>query len=165
MKRTVFACLAALSLVGCGGQGPVSEDADNVGTPAENRMLPPDENVATPTNNLETEATDLPPARGTGKIPVSLHGRWGMTPSDCTSTRGDAKGLMIVSGDGLKFYESVAKPAGELKTSGNSASGDFTFTGEGMTWKKYEALELQSNKLVRTESSPMESFTYVRCPG
>jgi len=32
-----------------------------------------------------------------------------------------------------------------------------------MTWKKYEALEIQSNKLVRTESSPMKSFAYVRC--
>ena len=98
-----------------------------------------------------------------GKIPASLHGRWGMTPADCTSTRGDAKGLLIVSADGLKFYESVAKPAGELKTSDDSASGDFAFTGEGMTWKKYEALEIQSNKLVRTESSPMKSFAYVRC--
>jgi hypothetical protein len=50
-----------------------------------------------------------------------------------------------------------------LKTSPDSASGDFAFTGEGMTWKKYEALELQDNKLVRTESSPMTSFTYARC--
>ena len=82
---------------------------------------------------------------------------------DCTSTRGDAKGLLIVSADQLKFYKSVGKPAGDLKMSPDSASGDFAFTGEGMNWKKYEALELQDSKLVRTESSPMASFTYARC--
>jgi hypothetical protein len=112
--------------------------------------------AAEPVNSSASGATP-------GKIPASLHGRWGMTPGDCTSTRGDAKGLLIVSADALKFYESVAKPAGELDTSSNSASGDFAFTGEGMTWKKYEALELQSGKLVRTESDPMTSFTYARC--
>jgi len=82
---------------------------------------------------------------------------------DVQSARGDAKGLLIVSGEGLKFYESVGKPAGTLKASSDSASGDFAFSGEGMKWKKYEALELQDNKLVRTESSPMASFTYARC--
>ena len=92
-----------------------------------------------------------------------MQGRWGLTPGDCTSTRGDAKGLLLVSEDMLRFYESVARPAGTLETSTNSASGDFAFTGEGMNWKKYEALELQDGKLVRTESNPMASFTYARC--
>jgi hypothetical protein len=32
-----------------------------------------------------------------------------------------------------------------------------------MDWKKYEALELRDNKLVRTESSPMKSYAYARC--
>ena len=171
MIRFIFpiVTIAAIMTMGAcsGSRDPVADDANNSSTSqAEVDVLPPEESDSTPTNELDPgvdDASASPVQAAPGKIPASLHGRWGMTPADCTSTRGDAKGLLIVSADGLKFYESVAKPAGELKTSGTSASGDFAFTGEGMTWKKYEALEIQSNKLVRTESSPMKSFTYARC--
>jgi hypothetical protein len=169
MIRFIFpiATIAAIMTMGAcsGNSDPVADNADNVSaSQPEIAVLPPDESDSTPANQLETgvDDPDLPPP-APGKIPASLQGRWGMTPEDCTSTRGDAKGLLIVSADSLKFYESVAKPAGDLKASGDSASGDFAFTGEGMTWKKYEALELQDNKLVRTESKPMASFTYARC--
>ena len=154
---------ALMSMVACSGQDPVADGANNVAAiPAEANVLPPDENAVAPTNELEN-ATAEPVNDSASTIPASLHGRWGLTPGDCTSTRGDAKGLLIISAQSLKFYESSAKPAGLLKASPNSASGDFAFTGEGMTWKKFEALELQDNKLVRTESDPMASFTYARC--
>jgi hypothetical protein len=164
MKILVLACLAGLSLAACSKPGPVADGANSAA--AEIDVLPPDESVATPTNELESgddepsNASD-PPA--SGPIPAALHGRWGLTPGDCTSDRGDAKGLLIISGHHLKFYEARARPPEDLKTSGTSASGEFTFTGEGMTWKKYEALELRKNKLVRTESNPIASFTYARC--
>jgi hypothetical protein len=86
-----------------------------------------------------------------------------MTPADCTSTRGDAKGLLIVSSDGLRFYESRAVPARNTQKSDDSFSADFAFTGEGQTWSKFQTLTLDDDRLVRTESSPMASFTYVRC--
>ena len=63
----------------------------------------------------------------------------------------------------MRFYESVAKPARNVESSANSISADFDFTGEGQSWTKFETLTLQGDKLVRTESSPMASFTYVRC--
>ena len=153
-----------MSMVACSGRDPAAAEEANTlpAGPADVDVLPPDESVVTPTNELENGAAE-PVNDVASKIPASLHGRWGLTPEDCTSTRGDAKGLLIVSGDGLKFYESLGKPAGTLKTSADSASGDFAFTGEGMSWKKYEAQQLQENKLVRTESSPMASFTYARC--
>jgi hypothetical protein len=152
-----------MSTIACSGRDPVVDEANNLAAaPAEVDVLPADESVVTPTNELENGAAE-PVNETASKIPASLHGRWALTPADCTSTRGDAKGLMIVSADSLKFYESLGKPAGTLKTSSDSASGDFAFTGEGMTWKRYEALELQDNKLVRTESNPMASFTYARC--
>jgi hypothetical protein len=158
----VLASIAALSLCACSKRDPVADGANNAA--AEIDVLPPDESVATPTNELESGDDEPSNADETaGRIPASLHGRWGLTPGDCTSSRGDTKGLLIVSGDSLKFYEAQATPAPDLKTSGTSASGDFAFTGEGMKWKKYEALELQKNKLVRTESNPMASFTYARC--
>lgn len=171
MIRFIFPIVTIASIMtmgACSGsRDPVADNADNPSaSQAEIDVLPPDESDSTPANERDAgvdDASASPVKAAPGKIPASLHGRWGMTPADCSSTRGDAKGLLIVSADGLKFYESVAKPAGELKTSETSASGDFAFTGEGMTWKRYEALEIQSNKLVRTESSPMKSFAYVRC--
>ena len=170
MIRFIFpiVTIAAIMTMGAcsSSNDPVADNADNASATSEVDVLPPDESDSTPTNELEAgvdDASASPVEAAPGKIPAALQGRWGMTPADCTSKRGDAKGLLTVSSDSLKFYESVAKPVGELKTSGNSASGDFAFTGEGMTWKKYQALEIQNNKLVRTESSPMKSFTYARC--
>ena len=32
-------------------------------------------------------------------IPAAFHGRWGMVPADCTSTRGDNKGLITVDAE------------------------------------------------------------------
>jgi len=96
-------------------------------------------------------------------IPAALHGRWGMTPGDCTSTRGDAKGLLVVSSDGLRFYESRAVPVRNVETSVDSIRADFAFTGEGQTWTKFQTLSLENDKLMRTESSPMASFIYARC--
>lgn len=166
MFRFIFpiVTIAAIMTMGaCGGQDPVADEVNNAAAaPSEVEVLPPDESSATPANEPEN-GVGVPAARAGSKIPASLHGRWGLTPGDCTSTRGDAKGLMIVAADNLKFYESSARPPSDLKISANSASGDFTFTGEGMTWKKYEALEIQAGKLVRTESDPMASYTYARC--
>jgi hypothetical protein len=155
-----------MSMVACSGRDPVvADEANNLAAaPADVDVLPADESAVTATNELENGAAE-PVNDSASTIPASLHGRWGLTPADCTSTRGDAKGLLIVSADSLKFHESVGKPAAALETSADSASGDFAFTGEGMTWKKYQALELQDNKLVRTVSDPMESFTYARCTG
>lgn len=156
----IVALTAIMSMVACSGRDPVADEADNAAaTPAQERAVVP-EVAANPTNAAAAE-----PRLTSATIPSVLHGRWGLTPEDCTSTRGDAKGLLIVSADQLKFYESVGKPAGELKISADSASGEFAFTGEGMTWNKHQVLELQGGKLVRTESSPMTSFTYARCTG
>ena len=162
MLRFVFPLLVLTGVMtagACSGSDPVAEEANNAAaSPAQENAIAPEINADL--SNASSQAA-APPDSAT--IPAFLHGRWGLTPADCTSTRGDAKGLLVVSADQLKFYESVGKPAGELEISPDSASGDFAFTGEGMSWKKYQALEIQDGKLVRTESSPMASFTYARC--
>jgi hypothetical protein len=112
--------------------------------------------------NVQTVPADAPPAPAAA-IPTALHGRWGLTPADCTSTRGDTKGLLVVSRDGLTFYESRAVPARNVSISNDSIGADFDFTGEGQSWTKFETLQIKKDKLVRTESSPMASFTYARC--
>ena len=159
----IFALTAIMSMVACSGRDPVADEANNAAaTPAQEDAVRPEVNSLGPANEggANEAAAQSTVSRS---IPAAMHGRWALTPADCTSTRGDAKGLLIVSAHQLKFYESVGKPAGQLETSADSASGDFAFTGEGMSWKKYEALELQGGKLVRTESDPMTSFTYARC--
>jgi hypothetical protein len=151
--------LAMLTVVACSKRDPVDDQARNTaGLPAINEPAP-DATGAPPANAVATKP--LPAVAS--KIPAPLQGRWGLTPGDCTSTRGDAKGLLIIGPDDLKFYESRAVPGPDTQTSPDSISGKFAFTGEGQTWTKFQALELQKDQLVRTESNPMASFTYARC--
>jgi hypothetical protein len=164
-----IAMLAGVTaLVACSGQDPVAENAANsAAAPAEVDVLPPDESAATPTNDLENgddEDVNVSEADGDSSvIPAAFHGHWGLTPADCMANRSDTKGLLVVSSDGMRFYEAQAKPEGELRLTPKSVSGSFAFTGEGQNWKKHEVLELQDHKLVRTESDPMQSYTYARC--
>ena len=60
----------------------------------------------------------------------------GMVPADCTSTRGDNKGLITVDADSIKFYESRATLAKVTMNAPENFTGDFDFTGEGQTWTK-----------------------------
>ena len=151
--------IAMLTVVACSGRDPVDDKAKNTaGLPAANESAP-DPSGAPPANAVEAQ----PQPTSTTRFPASLQGRWGLSPNDCTPTRGDAKGLLIVGPSDLKFYESRAVPAPDIQISRDSISGNFAFTGEGQTWTKFQALELQGKQLVRTESNPMASFTYARC--
>lgn len=103
------------------------------------------------------------PLVATASIPQALQGRWGLTPADCMSGRGDTKGLLVASRTELRFYESRAVPAADIDTDPDSISGNFAFTGEGKNWTRYQSLQLDDRKLVRTETNPNMSFTYARC--
>ena len=103
-------------------------------------------------------------------IPVALQGNWGMVPADCTSTRGDAKGLLRISGTTLTFYESVGKLGTIKQRSDTSIRADFAFSGEGMTWNRDETLTVSNDDkmLTRTErggDEPGGPFTYKKCVG
>ena len=173
VRNHIFAFAAALSLAACGGSGPVDVQANNsatlsmddiagskVGSASASGSAPA--NVAAPGGRAPLTSGETASASAAA-IPAKLHGRWGLTPEDCTSTRGDAKGLLIVASDGLKFYESRAKPARNVKSTDDMISADFDYTGEGQTWTKFQTLKFDGQLLVRTESSPMASFNYVRC--
>jgi hypothetical protein len=143
------------ALASCNGNDPVAPQANNIDAATNVAVIPPD----------ETAATGIPDGgeRAISLIPAALHGRWALSPNDCTSTKGDAKGLMVVSADRLRFYESVARPSPGVQTSDNMVSGNFAFTGEGTSWSRYQTLELRVDKLVRTVNDPTQTFTYVRC--
>ena len=149
--KPIYLPLSALLVVGamaaCEKRDPVAEDANAI--------------PAAPVANAGA-GTPSPDA-GTGPIPAALRGRWGMTPGDCTSTRGDAKGLLEIGPDYLKFYESRAVPGTSIETEANAISGNWNFTGEGQQWSRYVSLQLQGKVLNRTERNPVASYDYARC--
>ena len=92
MIRFIFPIVTIASIMtmgACSGShDPVADNADNPSaSQAEVDVLPPDESDSTPANQLESGVDDHTrpaPTASSGKIPASLHGRWGMTPGDCT---------------------------------------------------------------------------------
>ncbi|MBA3512715.1 hypothetical protein [Sphingomonas sp.] len=159
----------AFAMAGCGGNDPVAKEAENTaGLPSVDNVAggrdgAPSADGAPPPNGAAAPAATTVNQAPAASIPAALQGRWGMAPADCTTKRGDAKGLLIVGANGLRFYESRAVPVSNVEVSDDSIGADFAFAGEGQTWTKFQTLTLEKDKLVRTESSPMASFTYVRC--
>lgn len=149
-------------LAACDGSDPVADEANkSAAIPALAPAEPAPDPAARPPADATPAGSSAVPAAVA--IPALLHGRWGLTPGDCASTRGDAKGLLIVAADGLKFYESRAVPTAKVTSATDSISGDFAFTGEGQSWTRFEALERRKDGLVRTERNPGSSFTYAKC--
>ncbi len=157
MRILSAAALAALALAGCSDRkGPAPETSASE-APASSPAAP---------------APSASPAGGAAaskEIPVALQGRWGLAPADCTSTRGDAKGLLTIGPDTLEFYESRAK-LGQVKERDESRiRADFQFVGEGMSWSRDEGLEARDDgkTLIRREygkDAAPDPLRYTRCP-
>ena len=165
--RIPLPIIAAAALAACGAPDPIADPAENT----DALPPPPTVNATDPSGAAPPANTAAAPAPDDGgadpqpaaPIPAAFHGRWGLTPADCTSTRGDAKGLLEVEDGALRFYESRAVPVANVQSGGDSFSADFAFRGEGMKWRKFQTLQIQDGNLVRTESTPMASYTYARC--
>lgn len=150
-----------LCIASCGGKDPVDKKAANTaGLPDINAKAPT--SIGEPHVETTPAAAASSPAPG-AKIPAALQGRWGLTPADCISPHGDAKGLLVIDDHELRFYESRAVPGADVDTDVGSIAGNFAFTGEGQSWMKYEALRVAKGVLTRTESNPTASFNYARC--
>ncbi|WP_298493401.1 hypothetical protein [uncultured Maritimibacter sp.] len=101
-------------------------------------------------------------------IPADMQGRWGLTATECTADPSIAKGLMVVEGDTLRFYESRGTLAAVTGGSETELQGQFAFTGEGMEWERDLVLTLSDggDTLTRLDTGDDEnagSFDYVRC--
>lgn len=151
MIRHFAAALAALSLVACGG----AEEADE---PLPGQPSP--------------TATATPAAVGSNaseiQIPAAIRGRWGLVPADCTSTRGDNKGLIVIDAETIKFYESLATLQLVKEVRESRILATFGFTGEGQEWTRDQELDLKADgrELVRTEhgtNAMAGSLVYTRC--
>jgi outer membrane lipoprotein-sorting protein len=164
MKRICSSAVIALALAACrqSSDDNFAIDDTNMAN-AEIETLPPDETVTNETANVaDGNSVETP---GTLAIPAAFHGRWGMVPADCTSTKGDAKGLIAIEGNSIKFYESVGKLTKVTLNAPENFTGTFAFTGEGQSWTNSQNLKLtgSSSTLVRSETDVAQSYTYKRC--
>jgi hypothetical protein len=98
-----------------------------------------------------------------GKIPPRFQGRWGLVPADCTSTKGDNKGLMTVGRDRLSFYESRASVSKIEALSPTELKVSLAFTGEGQEWTQDTPLVLEQNGNVLTRFADGQTLRYTRC--
>jgi hypothetical protein len=153
-KLAPLAALAVLALAGCKGEqkAPEASPSDVAAT-----ALPPSEAASQPAKVLPTE------------IPEVIRGRWGLVPADCTSTRGDNKGLVTIDAKSMKFYESRALLEKVNDADDDGLKATFGFTGEGQTWKLDVALEVEGDhneKLFRKDTGPDAApgtLEYTRC--
>jgi hypothetical protein len=158
--KQLFAAAMILALAACQQRNDDNFAIDETNSAnAIIETLPPDEG-----NDL-TAAANAVEAPATVAIPAAFHGRWGMGPEDCTSTRGDAKGLITIDASSIKFFESsgtLTKVTGDFP---ENFTGTFAFTGEGMNWTNSQNLKLtgSSNTLVRKQADLAQPFTYKRC--
>lgn len=170
MKTMIALAVLPLALAAC-QQSPESDTAtvDAEGTVAPSQAP----TSAAPAPDEATTPAPTPTASPTGEpggstIPAAIQGRWGMVPADCTSTRGDAKGLLTISANSLRFYESVGRLGAIRERTDSSIRADYAFTGEGMNWTRDVALSVAGNKLTRLDrggDEPGGPFTYTKCGG
>lgn len=128
--RTIAIALV-LGLAACSGE---KADPQPSGTP-DSELIAPAATI-TPSEAPGAARTGSDTGAAVSAIPAPLRGRWGLVPADCTTARGDEKGLIAISANELKFYESVARL--KTATSGSAAAIDatFAFSGEGMDWTR-----------------------------
>ncbi len=119
-----------------------------------------------PKNASQVEPTTFATPRILERIPAAFRGRWGMVPEDCTSTRGDNKGLLTIDGETLHFYESRGTASAIALRSPTSFDATLAFTGEGQQWKRQTRLSLlqDGRTLVRSDQQPSSTTRYFRCP-
>ena len=162
MKSLALPLLALAALAACDG-GTQSADTSAAEAEAAGNIVGNSSSSKPPQD--APAATESPAATA---IPAAMHGRWGLVPGDCTSTRGDAKGLLTISASELKFYESL----GTLDTIEESAPtrirASFDFEGEGMAWERDVVLDVQDQgaTLIRREygeDAAPGPFRYAKC--
>ena len=160
MIRKLSAALALLALAACGGsgdgQGAKSPDAD---------ASPPTAADPSPAAMPKPKPSETPVVV---TIPGSIQGRWGLVPADCTSTKGDAKGLLTITPTRLEFYESVGILTDVEELAPNHLRAGFDFTGEGLEWQRAQTLDASDDgkTLIRRElgdDAAPGPFQYLRC--
>ena len=166
--------LLPLALLAC--QGPPESNQTNAAEAQQQLDAPVKDVDAIPADETAAaavgEGDDAPPVGQTASapsplpthIPEKFWGRWGLVPADCTSTRGDAKGLLRIDDNRLYFYESKATLDRIIAATPTRFEANYGFAGEGQEWTAEQVLELNGNRLRRIGrgDQPVD-LTYERC--
>lgn len=162
-KTLLLVAGAALAAAACEGPDPVADNLESAAALPGGERAPPDEMTGAGAAKAESPARSAAAQTvAAAAIPPRLRGTWGLYPADCEPDAStDAR--LVVTADALNFRASSASPAANIETSPDSISGDFAFRRGDQAWTRFQALELQDGKLIRIQSAPMRSFTYIRC--
>lgn len=168
---TLSAAFLVLGLAACAKQDEPEPAATETATvapmpvePAPADTIPPAPATSAIPEAMHSAANEALPTT----IPAAIQGRWGLVPKDCTSTAGDAKGLLTVSATQLKFYESVAKLGKVAEGDESRIKASFTYSGEGQSWVHTVVLDVQDGgrTLTRRNYGPdaaPAALKYTRC--
>jgi hypothetical protein len=155
--------LAALAVAGC------NDTSAPAPAPSTDAAAVPEPAPATPPPRASPAPTSADTPAAT-QIPAAVQGRWGLVANDCDPARDDAKGLLTVGPDTLRFYESRATLGPIKEVDATRIRATFAFTGEGMTWTRDIVLDAQDGgkTLIRREygaDAAPSPLRYMRCPG
>lgn len=147
-----------------GKQARVGWDKDAMARWNEDRGYEPDAAETVP------RVPDKGVGTGDRTIPTAVRGRWGLVAADCTSTKGDAKGLLTIDATNLRFYESHGALARIRERDASRIVADYKFSGEGEEWDRLMVLDSQEGgkALIRRdygEGAAPEPMRYTRCAG
>lgn len=165
MRNLILIGLIA-ALAGCGSEP--SRNASLGNEAIDQAATPGDMDTGPAPVEQQPEANTTQPEPTADVIPAALRGRWGLVPADCTSTRGDAKGLLAISDTQLSFYESRGTLRDLVESDSSRIVADFDFMGEGQTWQRRMVLDAQDggDTLVRRdygEDAMPGALRYQRC--
>lgn len=164
--------LMALALCACSKQesapspeGSGSDAAMVPGSGAHSEAAPAASGSAGPDTSVSSPVIEGPLEKS---IPEPARGRWGLVPADCTTTRGDDKGLMTIAESRIKFYESIAVLDTVKERTATRIRATYAYEGEGMTWKRDTLLDVQDGgkTLILREygdDAPAGPRRYTRC--
>ena len=161
IRHFLIGLLAATSLAACSGKtSEADKDAQAEAAMAKVEASP----NAMVAKGLPVTTTPTKAPQNTA-LPPAFEGRWGMHPADCDIARSDTKGLLIVKGNTLTFYEATATAKVIGGPSRYKVVADLSYKGEGQQWQTRETLELTaaSTVLQRTGQSPVKTYRYERC--
>lgn len=166
-QSSILALAAALALAACSSESPAPTPSDAAAAASVPDATGPSgaEPSAAPTG---PQATASPGAPAGAFFPPAMIGRWGLVPADCTSQRGDNKGMITITSRDIRFYESVATIAAIKESGATRLRATLAFEGEGMQWTRDAQFEAKpaSDQLVLQEfgdDAVPGPRTYTRC--
>ncbi|MEG3123292.1 hypothetical protein [Sphingomonas sp. GB1N7] len=162
IRNFLIGLLAATSLAACSSRTSEADKDAQAEAAMAKVEASPDAKVAKGLPVVAAKPTKAPSAAA---LPPAFEGRWGMNPADCDIARSDTKGLLIVKGNTLTFYEATATATVVGGPSRYKVVADLAYKGEGQEWRTRETLELTAagTVLQRTGQSPVKTYRYERC--